>query len=126
MAENRFTLRTAQMTGAQASAAQVDEGLRTYMLKVYNYMSIALGLTGVVAYTSSTSQSLMSAIYGTPLQWVVMLAPLGLVFFLSAKISTMKAQTAQVPASPACSSLHPALLRVLAFTVTQPSATCLE
>lgn len=96
MADNRFTLRTQQMTGAQASAAQVDEGLRAYMLKVYNYMSIALGLTGAVAYVASTSQGLMSAIYGTPLQWVVMLAPLGLVFFLSARIAHMKAQTAQM------------------------------
>ncbi len=95
MADDRFTLRTAQMTGAQASAAQIDEGLRSYMLKVYNYMCIALGLTGAVAYAASTSQALMSAIYGTPLQWVVMLAPLGLVFFLSARINSMKAQTAQ-------------------------------
>jgi len=96
MADDRFTLRTAQMTGAQASAAQIDEGLRSYMLKVYNYMCIALGLTGAVAYAASTSQTLMSAIYGTPLQWVVMLAPLGLVFFLSARIKSMKAQTAQM------------------------------
>ncbi len=95
MADDRFTLRTAQMSGAQASAAQIDEGLRSYMLKVYNYMCIALGLTGAVAYAASTSQSLMAAIYGTPLQWVVMLAPLGLVFFLSARINKMKAQTAQ-------------------------------
>ena len=96
MADNRFTLRTAQMTDAHSSSAQVDEGLRTYMLKVYNYMCIALGLTGVVAYTVSSSQSMMSAIYGTPLQWVIMLAPLGLVFFLSARIAHMKAQTAQM------------------------------
>lgn len=96
MADNRFTLRTDHMTGAQASAAQVDEGLRSYMLKVYNYMCIALGLTGAVAYVASTSQTMMSAIYGTPLQWVVMLAPLGLVFFLSARINHMKAQTAQM------------------------------
>ncbi|NQW01057.1 MAG: Bax inhibitor-1/YccA family protein [Rhodospirillales bacterium] len=83
------------MTGARAATSQIDEGLRLYMLKVYNYMCIALGLTGAVAYAASTSQSLMAAIYGTPLQWVVMLAPLGLVFFLSARINQMKAQTAQ-------------------------------
>ncbi len=93
--DNRFTLRTQQMTGAEAANAQIDVGLREYMLKVYNYMAVALGLTGAVAYATSTSQAMMSAIYGTPLQWVVMLAPLGLVFFLSARINHMKAATAQ-------------------------------
>jgi len=83
------------MGGAQAHPAGVDAGLRTYMLKVYNYMCIGLALTGGVAYAASTSVTLMQAIYGTPLKWVVMLAPLGLVFFLAAKVNTMKASTAQ-------------------------------
>lgn len=91
----RFTLRTQSMSGAQADAAGIDAGLRAYMLKVYNYMSIGLALTGGVAYAASTSETLMRTIYGTPLQWVVMLAPLGLVFFLAAKVNTMKASTAQ-------------------------------
>jgi len=94
--DNKFTLRTAQMTGAQARDADIDVGLRAYMLKVYNYMCIGLGLTGAVAFAASTSQELMAAIYGTPLQWVVMLAPLGIVFFLSARINHMKASTAQI------------------------------
>ncbi len=93
--DNKFTLRTAQMTGAQARDADIDVGLRAYMLKVYNYMCIGLGLTGGVAFAASTSPDLMAAIYGTPLQWVVMLAPLGIVFFLSARINHMKASTAQ-------------------------------
>ena len=73
----------------------VDEGLRAYMLKVYNYMCIGLGLTGAVAFATSTSPAMMQAIYGTPLQWVVMLAPIGLVFCLAAKVHSMKASTAQ-------------------------------
>jgi len=93
--DNKFTLRTAEMTGAQARDADMDVGLRAYMLKVYNYMCIGLGLTGGVAFAASTSQDLMAAIYGTPLQWVVMLAPLGMVFFLSARVNHMKASTAQ-------------------------------
>lgn len=93
--DNKFTLRTAQMTGAQARDADIDVGLREYMLKVYNYMSMALALTGAVAFAASTSQGLMQAIYGSPLQWVVMLAPLGMVFFLAARINHMKASTAQ-------------------------------
>jgi FtsH-binding integral membrane protein len=94
--DNKFTLRTAQMTGAQARDADIDAGLRAYMLKVYNYMSIGLALTGAVAFSVSTSPELMQAIFGTPLKWVVMLAPFGMVIFLSARMNHMKASTAQV------------------------------
>ncbi|MBT6607979.1 MAG: Bax inhibitor-1/YccA family protein [Rhodospirillaceae bacterium] len=86
------------MSGDQAYAADIDVGLRAYMLKVYNYMCIGLGLTGAVAFATSTSPAMtamMQAIYGTPLQWVVMLAPIGLVFFLAAKVNSMQASTAQ-------------------------------
>ena len=93
--DNRVSLRTAHMSGAQAHAADIDVGLRAYMLKVYNYMCIGLGLTGAVAFATSTSPAMMNAIYGTPRQWVVMLAPIGMVFFLAAKINSMKASTAQ-------------------------------
>jgi FtsH-binding integral membrane protein len=75
--------------------AQIDEGLRAYMLKVYNYMGSALLLSGVVAYGVAHTPALMQLIYGTPLKWVVMLAPLGLVFFLSARINKMSAGAAQ-------------------------------
>ncbi len=83
------------MNQAQAEAAAVDVGLRAYMLRVYNYMCVALALTGAVAFYVSTNLTLLNAIYGTPLMWVVMLAPLGLVFFLSARINTMSAAAAQ-------------------------------
>ena len=92
---NRLDMRTQQMSHDQAYAAGIDEGLRAYMLKVYNYMCIGLGLTGAVAFATSTSPTMMQTIYGTPLQWVVMLAPIGLVFFLAAKVQSMKASTAQ-------------------------------
>ncbi len=83
------------MSRAQAEAAAVDVGLRAYMLRVYNYMCVALALTGAVAFYVSTSPTLLQAIYGTPLMWVVFLAPLGMVFFLSARIHKMSAGTAQ-------------------------------
>ena len=83
------------MSRAQAEAAAVDAGLRAYMLRVYNYMCVALALTGAVAFYVSTSPTLLNAIYGTPLMWVVFLAPLGMVFFLSARIHKMSAGTAQ-------------------------------
>ena len=92
---DRFRLQTARMDHAQAAAAGIDVGLRSYMLRVYNYMCIGLALTGAVAFAASTSGELMNAIHGTALRWVVMLAPLGFVFFLSARIHSMKAATAQ-------------------------------
>ena len=93
--ENKFTLRTAQMSKSEAYEAGIDVGLRKYMLKVYNYMCIGLALTGAVAFAASTSEELMRAIYGSPLKWLVMLAPLGIVFFLAAKVNSMRASTAQ-------------------------------
>ena len=85
-------------TRGQAGAAtdtRVDEGLRAYMLRVYNYMGSGLLLSGIVAYGVANSPALMQVIYGTPLMWVVMLAPLGLVMFLSARIEKMSTGAAQ-------------------------------
>ena len=87
----------------------VDEGLRAYMLKVYNYMTTGLLLTGLVAYffgkasivTNELGQiigttSIGAMLFGSPLKWVVMLAPLGFVFYLSAKINKMSVSSAQI------------------------------
>ncbi|MEE8515493.1 MAG: Bax inhibitor-1/YccA family protein [Alphaproteobacteria bacterium] len=84
------------MTREQAAAAEIDVGLRRYMLQVYNYMASGVLLTGIVAYVVAGSPTMLDAIFGTPLKWVVMLAPLGFVFFLSAKIATMSYSTAQI------------------------------
>ena len=78
-----------------ADRAGIDEGLRSYMLRVYNYMASGLALTGIVAYAVASTPVLMNAIFGTPLLWVVMLAPLGIVFFMSARIQKMSAGAAQ-------------------------------
>ena len=75
--------------------AEIDEGLRSYMLRVYNYMASGLALTGIVAYLVASSPAAMHAIFGTPLYWLVVFAPLGLVFFLSARINAMQPSTAQ-------------------------------
>jgi FtsH-binding integral membrane protein len=83
------------MTHAQAEAAQIDVGLRQYMLRVYNYMASGLALTGIVALLVSSNAAAMQLLFGTPLKWVVMLAPVGLVFFFAARINHMKASTAQ-------------------------------
>ena len=81
-------------TGA-VDRAENDAGLRSYMLRVYNYMASGLALTGIVAYLVAQSPAAMHAIFGTPLFWLVVLAPLGLVFFLSARIATLQPATAQ-------------------------------
>ncbi|WP_321389517.1 Bax inhibitor-1/YccA family protein [Emcibacter sp.] len=82
-------------TGVQ-TAAQIDAGLRSYMLTVYNYMAIALAVTGFVALGASQSMELMQLIYTTPLQWVVMLAPLGMVFFFGRALNSFSVTGAQM------------------------------
>ena len=84
----RTVLRSGQATEV------FDAGLRAHMLRVYNYMATGLALTGIVAFAAAR-YGLYEALAGTPLIWVVMLAPLGFVFFLSFKIQTMRASTAQ-------------------------------
>ena len=85
-----------ERTAARGAEARevFDAGLRAHMLRVYNYMATGLALTGIVAFAAAR-YGLYEALAGTPLIWVVMLAPLGFVFFLSFKIQTMRASTAQ-------------------------------
>jgi FtsH-binding integral membrane protein len=82
--------------------ASIDEGLRAYMLKVYNLMALGLAITGVVAYgafTMAVQDGQLTAfgqlIYASAFRWVVILAPLGMVFFLSARVHTMSVSAAQ-------------------------------
>ena len=90
--DDRYLARTAAAT----RTLEIDEGLRSYMLSVYNYMALGLALTGLTAYVTASSPALLGVIFGTPLQWVVMLAPLGFVFFLGARIHRMSVSTAQL------------------------------
>ncbi len=76
-------------------AGDIDLGLRQFMLKVYNYMALALVLTGFVAFGVSTNAALVSTLYMSPLKWVVMLAPLGIVMFLSFKIQSLSLSAAR-------------------------------
>ncbi|ARN84828.1 Bax inhibitor-1/YccA family protein [Candidatus Nucleicultrix amoebiphila] len=92
--KNEF--RSSVVRGAAREKAAVDQGLRAFMISVYNYMTLGIALTGVVAFFVSTSPELLQLIFGTPLRWVVMLAPLGFVFYFSARIHTMSATAAQV------------------------------
>src|SRR4051794_29025611 len=88
--ENRWSVRGA----AAPQTAAVDVGLREYMLRVYNYMATGLAVTGVVAYLAY-STGFYASLRGTPLIWVVALAPLGIVLFMSFRIESMRLATAQ-------------------------------
>lgn len=79
-----------RMDGAAATQSlAIDQGLRAYMLKVYNYMGSGLALTGIIALLVASSEGLKQVLFGTPLMWVLLLAPLGLVLFLSFRIQKM-------------------------------------
>ena len=93
---------------ATQSTVVMDEGLRAYMLKVYNYMATGVLLTGIIALLSfkmSVVTDASGAIAGftsfgntlffSGLKWVVMLAPLGIVFYMSFGINKMSAAKAQ-------------------------------
>jgi FtsH-binding integral membrane protein len=66
------------------------------MNKVYGLMSLAMLVTGAVAYTVGTNEVLLQQIFGTPLKWLVMFAPLIVVFAFGAMINRMSAATAQI------------------------------
>ncbi|HEY8595891.1 MAG TPA: Bax inhibitor-1/YccA family protein [Devosiaceae bacterium] len=103
------------MSARAGTTAAIDEGLRSYMLKVYNYMGGGLALTGLVAYfvaaqavtsdpTAAVGQlqngilltSFGAAIYSGVLQFVIMLSPLAFVLALSFGINRMQSSTAQL------------------------------
>ena len=86
---------TIRSVGAGARTAQIDEGLRAHMNKVYGLMSAGMAVTGAVAYFVGTNDALLASIFGTPLKWVVMFAPLAVVFAFGAMINRMSVGAAQ-------------------------------
>ena len=85
-----------QVLRGRAVGADIDQGLRAYMISVYNYMMIGLGVTGLAAYFVSATPALYNAIFGTPLVYVAIFAPLAVVFGLSFGINRISASTAQM------------------------------
>ena len=107
--DNRYGAAATRTEGA------VDQGLRSYMLTVYNYMAGGVLVTGIVAYalamaltTTDPSQAaatmrngtmlteLGKTIYGSPIKYVLMLAPLAFVFYLSFRVYNMSVGAAQI------------------------------
>jgi FtsH-binding integral membrane protein len=101
--------------GTRTGADVIDAGLRAYMLRVYNYMGAGLAITGLVAYlfysmavTGNPADAVAQIgnkgimltefgrlIFVSPLKWVLLFAPLGVVFFLSARLPHMSLSAAQ-------------------------------
>jgi FtsH-binding integral membrane protein len=115
--DNRY----AQVGAGSRTDVAVDEGLRAYMLRVYNYMAAGIALTGVVAYVifmySVTSDPALAfqaggrvfqlkrdlyltqlghTLFVSPLKWVIMFAPLGFALFLGFRIYQMSVAVAQI------------------------------
>ena len=87
-------------TRATATAAgrdvAFDAGLRAHMLSVYNYMASGVLLTGIVAYMFAYSGMAQEVFYGAGiLKWVIIFAPLLMVFALSFGINKMSTAAAQ-------------------------------
>jgi FtsH-binding integral membrane protein len=99
MADVRYQPQAQTRAGTQA---EIDQGLRSYMLGVYNYMASGLAVTGAVAagtYMLAVQNGQLTpfglTLFQSPLMWVFVLAPVALVFFLSFRIQAMRAATAQ-------------------------------
>jgi len=104
-----FNKQNIQSKVTTAETHVVDEGLRAYMLKVYNYMSSGIFLTGIISLllfklsvTMAPDGSIIgltsigNALYNSALMWIVMLAPLGVVFYMSFGIRKMSVAKAQM------------------------------
>src|SRR6266581_5032310 len=95
----------AARTGYRTDQVAIDAGLRAYMIRVYNYMAAGVALTGVVAWLTFSAAVVQTgaglqltafgqAVFQSPLMWVLVLAPLGLVFAISFGINRMQPATA--------------------------------
>jgi FtsH-binding integral membrane protein len=99
-----FNPQSRVLTPSIDRAADIDVGLRAYMLRVYNYMAVGLTLTGVISYVVAHTPALLSLFYirtavgvePTMLAYIAMFSPLAFVLILSFGIQRMKAATAQL------------------------------
>lgn len=126
----------------RAEPGVMDQGLRSYMLGVYNYMAAGILLTGVVAFVmfsmlTTNDPSLAAAklrngvlltqtgqaVYGSPLMWVIVLAPLAFVLLLSFRVYSMSVGATQLAfwafAAVMGASMSTIFLRYTGQSITQ-------
>ena len=101
MADNRY------MNSSAAEAAQVDLGLRSYMLGIYNYMTSALLVSGLFAFGTKMLATVEgpagqvfltpfgSLLFNSPFRFVLMFAPFVFVFWIGARLNSMSVSRAQ-------------------------------
>ncbi len=101
---------TVRRAGATAHTAAIDVGLRAHMNKVYGLMSVAMLLTGLVAFVVGTdlasarlgqdtmflSPGILETMFSSPVRYIIMFAPLAVVFAFSAGINRMSESTARM------------------------------
>ena len=90
---SRYAPNDQRSTFGTAPQTRIEAGLRQHMQRIYGYMSAGLMVTALVAYAAAVS-GLYQAIAGTPLLWIVMLAPVGFVLVLSFGLERISAGTA--------------------------------
>ena len=83
-----------QIQSKATNLSNENAGLRSYMQKIYAYMTIGLAITGSIAFFLPTTE-LGQNIMRSPASFIAMIAPIGIVLFLASRINTMKASTAQ-------------------------------
>jgi FtsH-binding integral membrane protein len=76
-------------SAASGVQARYDEGLRRHMLGIYRNMGIGLAITGLVALGVASTPALVALIFGPPLKWVAIFAPLAFIFFFQFRIDRM-------------------------------------
>ncbi len=101
---------TVRRAGAGVQSADIDAGLRAHMNKVYGLMSVAMFITGIVAYfvgsdlalaskglpTQILSYGMIETMFTSPVRYIIMFAPLAVVFGFSAMLNRMSMGTAQI------------------------------
>lgn len=80
---------SAQKVGTHGRAAEIDQGLRAHMNSVYSYLSGGLAVAAGTAYSFGNIPALANLVWGSPLKWVVIFAPLALIFFMSMRLNKM-------------------------------------
>lgn len=77
------------------SSTKFDSGLRSYMISVYKQMAIALIITALISMMVASSPPLMMTLFGSPLSFIVMLAPVAIAMYMGFKLHTMSVSAAR-------------------------------